>query len=135
MYSDVLIFVRAQVMHCELQRPSVLREYCGAAGGVVLSSPCTYSYFHPYRVHGSRRKTGANSCWSFVAVVPVKHISLHYITHTHIYIYIFMLYIHILYIYIYIYIHMICMRWKGYFPCGPTVKIGAPGPSASEVGP
>ena len=28
--------VRSQVFHRELQLPSVLREYCGAAGGVVL---------------------------------------------------------------------------------------------------
>ena len=75
MYSDVFS-VRSQVLHYGLRLPSVLREYCGAAGGVILSSTCTYSYFHPYRVHGSRRKTGANSCWSFVAVVPVKQISV-----------------------------------------------------------
>ena len=71
MYSDVFP-VRSQVLPYGHLHPSVLREHCGAAGGVVLSSPCTYIQFHPYLcVHGSS-KTGANSCWSFVAVVPVK---------------------------------------------------------------
>ena len=74
MYSDVFL-VRSQVLPYGHLHPSVLREHCGAAGGVVLSSPCTYIQFHPYLcVHGSS-KTGANSCWSFVAVVPVKQLS------------------------------------------------------------
>ena len=32
--------VRSQVFRRELQHPSVLREYCGAAGGVILQSHC-----------------------------------------------------------------------------------------------
>ena len=54
------LVVRSQVLHYGHLHPSVLREHCGAAGGVVLTSPCIYIQFHPYyRVHGSS-KTGAN---------------------------------------------------------------------------